>query len=156
MGMGMLSPGGGMWRYSYTRSAIIRLRVTRAVGGARSTAALYHPFIQCQASLLRGGSAPSNRYTSSSASSFRCRLSSFSLAFIPRPSLLMWAWSLVGSRRAETLLLTSLHVAADIQAFFLASKDLGFVVALRRSTKSPYSLVRVVGVHRGSRMRILR
>ena len=40
---GMLSPGGGIHLYSATLSAIIRLSVSQAGGGARSTAALYHP-----------------------------------------------------------------------------------------------------------------
>ena len=66
-----------------------------------------------------------------------------------RPNLRMSAWSLAGSRRVETLLLTSLHVVAKIHAFSPASLALGFSTALRRSAKSTSSLVGVVRGWRG-------
>ena len=68
----------------------------------------------------------------------------------------MWAWSIVGYRHAETLSSTSLHVSAKIHAFFLASWDLGFGMALRRAVKSPPYLVGVVGGRRGIHMRLTR
>ena len=67
----------------------------------------------------------------------------------------MWAWSLAGSWRAETLPLTSLHVAANIHAFFLASWSLGFGMALLRAAKSPSYLVGVVRGRRESRLCLL-
>ena len=80
--------------YNSTPSAVIRLRVTRAGSGARSTAALYHPLIRCQASRWIGGSDPNSVSTSTPASSARCFLFSLKLAFMARPSLLINAWSL--------------------------------------------------------------
>ena len=68
----------------------------------------------------------------------------------------MREWSLVGSRRAETLLSTSLHMVSDIHTFFRASLNLGFKTALRRSAKSPSSLVGVVRGWRGDCLILLR
>ena len=76
----------------------------------------------------------------------------FKLAAIARPNLRMRDLSFVGSQRAETLLLKSLHVASEIHAFFLASRAGGFGTALRRSAKIPFSLVGAVGGQRGGRL----
>ena len=54
----------------------------------------------------------------------------------------MSAWSLAESQDAENILSTSLHVAAEIYAFFWAYLDFGFRMALYRAAKSPYSFVR--------------
>ena len=131
---------------------MIRLRVTRAGGGARSTSARYYPFIWCQDSCWRGGSNPSNRSTSSPSSSILHLWSPFRLALMERPSLRMSYRSLAGYWSKETLSSTSLHVATKIHAFFQASLALGFATALRRPVKVPYSLVGVVGGRRGSRL----
>ena len=50
----------------------------------------------------------------------------------------------------ETPMSTSLHVYANIHAFFYASRALGFRTALWRAMKSLYYVVRVVGGRRGS------
>ena len=67
----MFVPKSGTWLYNSTLSSAIRLRVTRAGGGARSVAALYHPLIRCQDYQWRGGSDPNNFSTSAPASSAR-------------------------------------------------------------------------------------
>ena len=114
---------------------MIRSRVARAGGRARSTAALYHPFSRCHASRGIGGSAPSSCLTSSPAVSTLHLLSPFRLSAIARLSLRILVWSLVGFRRAETLSSTSLHVSSDIHPFFLLSLACGFGTALRRAAK---------------------
>ena len=48
----------------------------------------------------------------------------------------MWAWSLAGSRRTETPSATFLHVEADIHAFFLTSRALGFRMDLCENPKA--------------------
>ena len=53
MGIGL--PGDRKWAYSSTRSYVRVSRNTRAGGGGLFTASLYHPSIQTQASLTRGG-----------------------------------------------------------------------------------------------------
>ena len=61
-----------------------------------------------------------------------------------------------GTQRTETLSLMSLHMYANIQAFFLASHEFGLGMDLRRSAKITSSLVGVVGGQRGIHMRRLR
>ena len=152
----MFSPGGGTYLYSATLSAVIRSSVAQAGGGARSRAALYHPWILCQASWMRGGSAPTSASTSAPASSdFRLR-SAAKLALIARPSRLFSACPFVRSRRAETLSSKSLHVSADIHAFRLASRAFAFGTALRRAVKASSSLDGVLGGYRGHFFRPLR
>ena len=145
----MFSPKVGTWQYSPIHSAVICLRVTRSGSGTRSAAALYHPFIWCQDSLWRGGSAPSSFSISSPASSFRRLLSPLRLVLIMRHRRRMRAWSLAVPLRAETLSFTSLHVYANIHVFFLSSQAFGLGVALFRTAKSLSSLVEVVGGRRG-------
>ena len=96
-----------------------------------------------------GGSYPSSVSTSLPASSACRLLTPFKLSAMARPNLQMRAWSLAGSRRAETLLLTSLHVASEIHAFFLASCAWGFRTALHRNANIPSSLIGVVSGRRG-------
>ena len=50
-------------------------------------------------------------------------------------------------------MLTSLHVAAKIYAFFIASLASGFGTDLRRAANIPSSLVKAVGGRRGRRLR---
>ena len=145
-----------MGRYRYTLSSVIRVRIARADGGAGLTAAQYHPFIRCQASQWRGGSVPSSRLASLTASSFRLCLSSHRITLIARSRLRIRAWYLTRSQRVETLLSTSLHVAAEIHAFFRAYLDLYFGRYLHNSVKSLSSLTVVVGVRRGGRLRLPR
>ena len=54
-------------------------------------------------------------------------------------------WSRTGYRHAVNLVSKSIHVASEIQAFFLVSLYLGFGIALRRAANIPSSLVRLVG-----------
>ena len=119
--MGMFVPRGSTWMYSSTLSDVIRSRVTRAGGGARLTAALYHPLIRCQASRRRGGSNPNSVSTSDPPSSVRRFLSYLKLNFMAHPNILSNTWYIVISWRAETLLLKSLHFVAEIHTFFRAS-----------------------------------
>ena len=154
--MGMLSPGGCTWQYRSTRSAIIQKRVTRAGSGAQLTAALCHSFIRCQDSLCRGSSAPNRLSIAYPASSVLSFLSSLRLVLIARPRRRRRVWFCADSRRAETLLLTSLHVSSKIHTFFLASRAFGLGIAPRRPTKSLSSLLGVVRGRRGSRVRRLR
>ena len=58
-------------------------------------------------------------------------------------------WYRAGYWCMETLVLTSLHMTAEIQAFFRASHAFGFVIALRRAAKIPSSLVGVFRVRMG-------
>ena len=91
--------------------------------GRRST--VYHspiPPLQLVPSfLVERGSNPSIVSTSAPASSALCLLSPFKLAPIAQTNLRIRDWSLAGYRRAETLSLTSLHVASGIHTFYLAS-----------------------------------
>ena len=96
------------------------------------------------------GSAPTSASTSAPASSACRLLSVVKLALMTRPSLLIIVWPFAGSRRAETLLSTSLHVAANIQSFFLASRARAFRTALRKAAKMLSSLVGAFGGRRGS------
>ena len=86
---------------------------------------------------------------SSSASSILCLRYDFRIALIVRLRLLKRDWTHSRSFRADTLVLTSLHTAYDIQALLLASIAFNFGIALRRSAKSLSSLIRVVGGRRG-------
>ena len=52
--------------------------------------------------------------------------------------------------------MTSLHVYSEIHSFFLASRDFGLGIDLRRAVKSPYYLVGVVRGQRGSHVRLPR
>ena len=63
---------------------------------------------------------------------------------------------IAGSRRAKTLLSTSLHVATKIHSFLRDSHARTFGTALRRATKILSSLVGSVGSQRGSFFRPLR
>ena len=112
----------------------------------------YHPFNRFQASCWSGGCDPSSVCTSAPASSAHRLLSPFKLAAIARPNLQIRDWYFVGSWRAETLFLTSLHVDSEIHAFLLASCDWGFGTALRRAAKIPSSFIEAVGGRRGSRL----
>ena len=152
MDMGIFSPGGGLYQYRSTCSAMIRSRVTQAGGGTRSTTAQYHPFIQCQASRWSRGSDTSSRSTSLPASSVLRLRSPINISFIARPNLQIISWSLAGSWRAETLLSASLHVVAEIHTFLRTSLALGFGKTLYRAAKIPSSFVRVVGGRRGGRL----
>ena len=58
-------------------------------------------------------------------------------------------WYLAGSRHVETLLLTSLHMFAEICAFFLVSRAFGLGMDLSKAAKSPSYLVGVVRGRRG-------
>ena len=122
-------------------------------GGARSTTARYHLFKRRQASRWRGGYDPSSVSTSLPASSARFHLSPLRLDAMVHTNLRMRAWYFAGSRRAETLLSTSLHMAFKIHTFYLASCAWGFGTALRRAAKIPSSLVRAVGGRRRIRLR---
>ena len=135
---------------------MIRSRVTQAGSGACSTAARYHPFNWCQASRWSGGYYPSSVSTSAPASSDRRLLSPFKIAAIACPNLQIRDWSFAGSRRAETLPSTSLHVASEIHAFSLESRAWVFRTALHKAAKIPSSLVGAFGGRRGSRFRPLR
>ena len=110
---GMFSPRDGTYLYRSARSAVIRSSYARAGGGARLTAALYHPLSRLQASFGFDGSAPSNVSTSSPAISTLLFMSSLRLAAIARLSLLIFACTLF-PRRAETLSSTIIHVSSDI------------------------------------------
>ena len=146
---GMFSPGGGTYLYSATLSAVIRSSIAQAGGGARSTAALYHPWILCQASWIRGGSTPISASTSAPASSARRLRSSAKLSLIARPIRILSACPFAGSRRVETLSSTSLHVSSEIHSFRLPSRTFAFGTALCRAAKASSSLVGVVGGLRG-------
>ena len=135
---------------------MIRSKVTRSGGFVRSTTAIYHPFIQYQASRYSGGSNPSIISTSSSDSSARLIRCPFKLASMARSNLRMSVWSLAGSQRAENFSLTSLHMVFNIHAFFCASLALGFGTALCSSAKSPSSLVRGFRGQRDSHLRLPR
>ena len=65
-------------------------------------------------------------------------------------------WSRAGYWRVETLVSTNLHVADKIQELFHASRAFGFGISLLRAAKIMTSLIGVVRVRRGSRMRFLR
>ena len=80
--------GGGKARQIYSRSVVIQSSVTRAGGGAWSTASLYHPCLLLQASWGRGGSPFSRRYTSSPAVVTRLQLSSLGEALIAQTNCL--------------------------------------------------------------------
>ena len=121
---------------------MIRSRLTQAGSRERSTAAQYHQFNRCQASRWRGGSNPSRVSTSFPDSSTRCLLQTFKIVAMACPNLQIRSWYFAGSRRAETLLSKSLHVASEIHTFFLASHAWGFGTALRRATNILSSLVR--------------
>ena len=142
---GMLSPGDGICLYSANLSAAIRSSVTRAGGGAWSTADLYHPWIRCQASWMRGGSAPTSASTVAPALSARRLQSAAKLALIARPSRLFNACPFAGYWHAETLLLTSFHVSANIHAFRIASCAFAFGTALNRAENASSSSVGFVG-----------
>ena len=133
-----------------TLSAVIRSSVTQAGGGARSTAAFYHPLIRCHASCIKEGSTPTSASTSAPASSSRRLLSVVKLALIDRPSLLVIFWPFSGSRRAETLSSTSIHVAANIHSFLWDSCACAFGTALHRAAQIWSSFVGSVGSWRGS------
>ena len=156
---GMLSPRGGTPLCSATLSAVIRSSVTRAGGGAQLTAALYlliipqqyHPWRRCQASWMRGGSAPTSASTSAPASSALRFRSATKLALTALPSCLFIACPFRGSRRAETLLLTSLHVSSDIHEFRLAARGCAFGTPLHRALKSFSTRVGFVGGLTGHR-----
>ena len=47
MDTGMFHPRCGTWWYRFTRSTVIRSRLTKAGGGEQSNAAQYHPFTPC-------------------------------------------------------------------------------------------------------------
>ena len=142
--------------YSAILSAVIRSRVTQAGGGARWTAAVYHPLIRCHDSWIKGGSAPTSASNYAPTSSARCLISVFKLALMARSSLLTIVWTFSVSRRAETLLSTSLRVAAEIHSFLLAYHTRGFGTALCRAAKILSSLVGSVSSRRGSFFRPLR
>ena len=154
--MGMFSPRGGTRQYRVTCSTMICFRFTQAGVGARSDAALYHPFIWCHDYLCMWGSKSSSASISSPASSFLRCWSAFRLAFIMRLSHQMNAWSRAGYRSAETLVLTSLHMSTDIHAFFCASRVFCFGIARQRAATSLSTLVGVVGCQRGIRVRLPR
>ena len=80
------------------------------------------------------------------------RRSAFKLALIMWLRRWMSDWYRAGYWCMETLVLTSLHMTAEIQAFFRASHAFGFVIALRRAAKIPSSLVGVFRGRRGSRV----
>ena len=107
--------------------------VTQAGGGAQSNIALYHPWILCQSSWMRGGSPPTSASTSAPASSAHRLQSAARLALMAHPSLLFIACPFAGSRIVETLSLTSLHVSVEIHLFCLASLALA-------SSKTPLLL----------------
>ena len=130
--------------------------VTQAGSGVRSNSALYHPFIHFQSSLWRGGPAPNRRSIYLPVSSVRRLLSLFWVAFIVRPRSWVWTWSLAESRRTETILLTSLHMSSNINAFYLASLAFVLKMDLCRATKSTSSIVGVVRGQRVSRVRLPR
>ena len=67
-----------------------------------------------------------------------------------RPSLLFIACPFAGSRRADTLLSTSLHISVDINSFCLASLTLVFWTALYRAANTSSSLVGSVGGFNGN------
>ena len=141
-----------MWQYRLNRSAMIRFRVTQVGCGARLNSALYHPFIQFQASFWRGGSTPSSFSLTLPYSSAFCCQFPFRLALIAWPRHRRKVWL----RRAETLFLMSLHLSSKIQSFFLASCVFGFGVALWRAAKSLSFLVGEVGGQRWRRVLFLR
>ena len=61
----------------------------------------------------------------------------------------MRLWSRAGSRLADTLVLTSLHVSGEIHTFFPAYHALVFGIYRRRAAESPSYIVRMVGGRRG-------
>ena len=131
--------------YSAIFSDVIHSRVTQEGGRARSTAELYHPWMRCQASWMRGGPAPTISSTSAPASSalrFRCAAL---LTLTALPSHLFSACPFHGSRHAETLSLTSLHVSSNIHVFFLAARGCNFGTAPRRAAKRLSTRVGFVG-----------
>ena len=85
---------------------------------------------------MRGGSAFIIASTSAPASSVLLRLSCARLSLISFPNLRLSAFPYRGSRRVETLSSMSRHVSAEIQAFRLASRGVGFGTALRRAANS--------------------
>ena len=97
------------------------------------------------ASWMRGGSTPASASTSApSLSALRFR----SAAKIALTALLSQRFSACPfrwSRRAETLLSTSLHFSSDVQAFRLAARGCAFRTALRRAAKSLSTHVSFVG-----------
>ena len=93
---------------------------------------------------------------SSPTSSILGRRSDFRLVLIARPRKRMRYFFCARSQCVETLVSTSLHVASNIQAFFLFSLALSFGISLHRAAKITSSLVGVVGVWIGRRVIRLR
>ena len=113
-------------------------------GSARSNTALYHPFIRCQASPCRGGSAPIRLSISSPVSSVHRLLSPLRPVLIAQTRRQIRDWYLAGPLHKDTLSSTNLHVSTNAHAFFLASRDFDLGMAFHRAAKSLSSLVRVV------------
>ena len=68
----------------------------------------------------------------------------------------MMDWYQSGSRSVENLLSMSVHVASDIQVFFLASLAFGFGITLHMAEKIPYFLVGWLMGQRGRHMQLPR
>ena len=103
--------------------------------------------------LVDGGSTPSRLSISPPASSVLCIRSPFSIVLITRTRCRRRVWIHARSLRVDNLFSMSLHMHSKIQSFFLSSRDFGFGVALRRTTKSPSSIIGLIRGRRGIRVR---
>ena len=102
---------------------------------------------------MRGGSAFISSSTAAPAASSLLFLSLARLHMILLPKVRLSAWQYRGSQRVATLLSTSHHVSAEIQAFRLASLGAVFGTALRRAAKSVSTLDGAAGGATGQRLR---
>ena len=147
MDMGMLSPGGGTWRYNAKRNLLLHDPLQVYLIGWRPAVGcgLVPPLHMVTCFLMEGGSkSRSASILPPDASACRCR-SAFKLGFILWIRRRISPWSRTGYRRVDTFVSMRLHVSAKIHVFLLASRALGFGVARRRAAKSLSSLVGVDG-----------